>query len=55
MQTGRALGSVRGVLLDLSGTLHVETTPTPSAVASLDRLSSINANVYHRQVTCKVS
>ena len=37
MQSARALGRIRGVLLDLSGTLHVESTPTPSAVAALTR------------------
>ena len=28
---------IKGVLLDLSGTLHVENTATPSAVAALDK------------------
>ena len=33
----RGLGKISAVLLDLSGTLHVESTPTPSAVAALTR------------------
>ena len=33
----RGIGKVSAVLLDLSGTLHVESTPTPSAVAALTR------------------
>ena len=32
-----ALGRVGGVLMDLSGTLHIEDTPTPSAVAALQK------------------
>ena len=35
---------VRAILLDLSGTLHVGSTPTPGAVAALDRLRKHNAS-----------
>ncbi len=41
MARGRAVGlagcRVGAVMLDLSGTLHVEDTPTPSAVEALQR------------------
>ena len=37
MQAARALRRIRGVLLDLSGTLYIDTTPTPSAVEALNR------------------
>ena len=43
MQRTRMLGRVRGVLLDLGGTLHVESTPTPSAVAALNMYVAILA------------
>ena len=33
----QALGKLRGVLLDLSGTVHVEDTPTPGALRALSR------------------
>lgn len=33
------LGKVSGVLLDLSGTLHIESTPTPKAISALKRYS----------------
>ena len=32
-----AVGRIGGVLMDLSGTLHIEDTPTPSAVAALQK------------------
>ena len=31
------LGKIRGVLLDLSGTLHIENAPTSSAITALRR------------------
>ena len=32
-----SLGKIRGVLLDLSGTLHIENAPTFSAITALRR------------------
>ena len=32
-----SLGKIRGVLLDLSGTLHIENAPTSSAITALRR------------------
>ena len=55
MQSARALGRVRGVLLDLSGTLHVESTPTPSAVAALNRYRDLAVCIVdlHYHLKCR--
>ncbi len=37
MAAKKALGKVSGVLLDLSGTLFVEKSPTPGALAALEK------------------
>ena len=34
----RSVRGIQGVLLDLSGTVHVEDTPTPNAVEAITKL-----------------
>ena len=41
------LGKVSGVLVDLSGTLFIEKTPTPGAIAALERFMSLGGVMGH--------
>ena len=45
MQAARSLGGrIRGVLLDLSGTLYIDTAPTLGAVEALNRCAGSSSN-----------
>jgi HAD superfamily hydrolase (TIGR01458 family) len=56
MQAARSLGGrIRGVLLDLSGTLYIDTAPTLGAVEALNRLSQADVQIRFVTNTTKES
>lgn len=39
-------GKIKAILIDLSGTLHIDDEPTPNAIEALERLVLYNINLY---------